>query len=47
MPIKEVQKAMDSFNSHWLTKHNLADESHLYHYTTLSGMQGILKEAIR
>ena len=35
---------MDSFNSHWLTKHDLAEGSHLYHYTTLSGMRGILKD---
>ena len=41
-PTKEVQEAMDSFNSHWLAKHDLSEGSHLYHYTTLSGMRGIL-----
>lgn len=43
-PTKEVQEAMDSYHSLWLAKHDLSEGSHLYHYTTLSGMRGILKD---
>jgi hypothetical protein len=43
-PTKEVQEAMDSFNSRWLAKHDLTEGSHLYHYTILSGMRGILND---
>jgi hypothetical protein len=44
LPTKEVQEAIDSFNSHWLAKHDPTEGTHLYHYTTLSGMRGILKD---
>jgi len=37
----EISAAEDSFLGKWLSLHNPPD--HLYHYTTLKGMQGILK----
>lgn len=39
----EVQDAMGSFLSDWLSEHELADGSLLHHYTTLGGMQGIIR----
>ena len=40
----EIQQVMDSYLELWLSKHELRDGARLYHYTTLSGMQGILSE---
>jgi len=40
----EVKEAMDSFLTPWLAKHELPTEFQLYHYTTLDGMQGIVRD---
>jgi hypothetical protein len=41
----EIQEEIDSFyNTIWLEKHCLQDNFQLYHYTTLSGLRGILNE---
>jgi hypothetical protein len=40
----EVSVAMESFRTQWLKKHRLSDKTQLYHYTTLAGMQGILRD---
>jgi hypothetical protein len=40
----EVSVAMESFRTQWLKRHRLSEKTQLYHYTTLAGMQGILKD---
>jgi hypothetical protein len=39
-----VEEAMNSFYTLWLPKHELPKGFPLYHYTTLGGMQGILRD---
>ncbi len=41
---EEMQEAMESFSPVWLEKHKTVEGFVLYHYTTLSGLKGILKE---
>lgn len=44
----QIATAMDEFNAQWLSNHQLPDQSKLFHYTTYSGMRGIISErAIR
>ncbi|MCC5907027.1 MAG: DUF2971 domain-containing protein [Balneolaceae bacterium] len=40
----ELQEEINSFLNTWLKKHSLEDDLLLYHYTDLSGLQGIIKE---
>ena len=40
----EIQDVMDAFNNSWLSKQKLPEDGQLFHYTTLSGIQGILKD---
>ena len=39
-----IRAAMDSFFTSWQAKHALPEKVQLYHYTTLGGMQGIIKD---
>lgn len=39
----QIKKAMLSFLDSWLQKHSSKDELKLYHYTTLDGLKGIIK----
>lgn len=41
--ITEVRSAVDSFQNYWLTLHSSTKPLVLYHYTTLDGLQGIVK----
>jgi len=38
----EIRHAMETFYKSWLPLHSKEDDIYLYHYTTLSGLQGIL-----
>jgi hypothetical protein len=38
----DLSSAEDTFNSNWLPKHSLNDDTQLYHYTDFNGLQGIL-----
>jgi hypothetical protein len=40
---QEINKATNTFNKKWLEKH-IPVKKELYHYTTLNGLQGIIKE---
>jgi hypothetical protein len=39
----KLRAAMDSFYKEWLPLHGMPDGFQLFHYTTLAGMQGILR----
>jgi len=40
----QFKKEIDAFLVQWLAIHDLPEKAQLYHYTTLTGMQGIIKE---
>ncbi len=40
----ELRSAEDKFCESWLNYHSIPDELQLFHYTTLQGMQGILRD---
>ena len=40
--IKEIDQAIELFDKDWLKYHNLSENLKLYHYTTSSGLKGIL-----
>lgn len=42
-PLTEIQEAMDIINKKWLENHYLSDNKILHHYTTLSGLKGIIE----
>lgn len=42
---EKIQEAMDVFlHDTWLPEHGIVGEKILYHYTTMSGLQGIIRE---
>ena len=41
---QEIKNAMLSFETKWLSRHDPPEQSQLYHYTTIVGLQGIIKD---
>jgi len=40
----EIREAIESFLPKWIEKHDPEENTQIYHYTTLSGLRGILKD---